>query len=410
MRSPCASGSARRPERRARRSLAAPPAASARLQQREVVQHVELQDLHRRLAAVGGDVDQVVPVGLQRGLGDDVEIGDDVALARDEEARADRGLAGLALQHGADLHQLRARLLVDLARRQRDRRRRAGRGAAGAGAAASAGARRPGAAARRRERAASDGGAAPKIAHAPIDGSNASSERHDLVVLRVRRRAFDAGALLQSSPRLVGAHPSTTTGDKHATPPPHPRRRSPRRPSLGLPALARAQAVEKPKLTIAVGGKNLLYYLPLTIAETQGYFKAEGLDVTIADFAGGSRALQALVGGSADVVSGAFEHTINMQVKGQRLRAFVLQGRAPQIVLGINPKTMPNFKSIGRPEGQEDRRHGAGLVHQRPRQLRARQGRPQAERRLDHRRRRRQRRGRGDALGPDRRDHATSIR
>jgi NitT/TauT family transport system substrate-binding protein len=34
-----------------------------------------------------------------------------------------------------------------------------------------------------------------------------------------------------------------------------------------------------------------------------------------------------------------------MQVKGQRLRAFALQGRAPQIVLGINPKTMSGYKS-----------------------------------------------------------------
>ena len=122
---------------------------------------------------------------------------------------------------------------------------------------------------------------------------------------------------------------------------------------IALPALVHAQGVEKPRLTIAVGGKNLLYYLPLTIAESLGYFKAEGLDVTIADFAGGSRALQALVGGSADVVSGAFEHTINMQVKGQHLRAFVLQGRAPQIVLGINPKTMPNFKSVAELKGKK---------------------------------------------------------
>jgi NitT/TauT family transport system substrate-binding protein len=114
---------------------------------------------------------------------------------------------------------------------------------------------------------------------------------------------------------------------------------------LAAPALLRAQALEKPKLSIAVGGKNLLYYLPLTIAEQRGYFKAEGLDVTIVDFAGGARALQAVVGGSADVVSGAFEHTVNMQFKGQRLRAFVLQGRAPQIVLGINPKTMAAYKT-----------------------------------------------------------------
>ena len=112
------------------------------------------------------------------------------------------------------------------------------------------------------------------------------------------------------------------------------------------PAIVRAQSASKAKVSIAVGGKNLLYYLPLTVAEQLGYFQAEGLDVTISDFAGGSKALQSVVGGSADVASGAFEHTLAMQQKGVRLRAFVLQGRAPQIVLGINPKTMPNFKSV----------------------------------------------------------------
>ena len=122
---------------------------------------------------------------------------------------------------------------------------------------------------------------------------------------------------------------------------------------LAAPRLALSQALEKPKLSIAVGGKNLLYYLPLTIAEQRGYFKAEGLDVSIVDFAGGARALQAVVGGSADVVSGAFEHTVNMQHKGQRLRAFVLQGRAPQIVLGINPKTMAGYKTAADLKGKK---------------------------------------------------------
>ncbi|WP_127998240.1 ABC transporter substrate-binding protein [Piscinibacter defluvii] len=122
---------------------------------------------------------------------------------------------------------------------------------------------------------------------------------------------------------------------------------------LAAPALVRAQALEKPKLTIAVGGKNLLYYLPLTIAESLGFFKAEGLDVTVADFAGGSQALRAVVGGSADVVSGAFEHTLNMQAKGQPMRAFVLQGRAPQIVLGVNPKTLPAYKSLADLKGKK---------------------------------------------------------
>ena len=87
--------------------------------------------------------------------------------------------------------------------------------------------------------------------------------------------------------------------------------------ALVLATSAGAQAPEKKKITIAVGGKSLFYYLPLTVAERKGYFKEEGLEVEIPDFAGGARALQALVGGSADMVSGAYEHTINMAAKKQ---------------------------------------------------------------------------------------------
>lgn len=123
--------------------------------------------------------------------------------------------------------------------------------------------------------------------------------------------------------------------------------------AIAAPALVRAQAIEKPRVSVAVGGKNLLYYLPLTVAETLGYFKAEGLDAQIVDFAGGSQALRAVVGGSADVVSGAFEHTVNMQSKGQRMRAFVLQGRAPQIVLAVNTRTMRDFKSVADLKGRK---------------------------------------------------------
>ncbi len=123
--------------------------------------------------------------------------------------------------------------------------------------------------------------------------------------------------------------------------------------AAALPAGVLAQSLERKKITIAVGGKNLLYYLPLTIAEQLKYFQAEGLDVEIVDFAGGARALQAVVGGSADVVSGAFEHTLNMQAKGQPMRAFVLQGRAPQIVLGVSTKTMANYKTLADLKGKK---------------------------------------------------------
>ena len=123
--------------------------------------------------------------------------------------------------------------------------------------------------------------------------------------------------------------------------------------SLGLPALAADTKPEKSKVAIAVGGKASFYYLPLTIAEQLGYFKAEGLEVEISDFAGGARALQAVVGGSADVVSGAYEHTINLQNKGQMFQAFVLQGRAPQIALGVSAKTMAHYKTVADLKGKK---------------------------------------------------------
>lgn len=110
-------------------------------------------------------------------------------------------------------------------------------------------------------------------------------------------------------------------------------------------SVVQAQAPEKKKLTIAVGGKNLFYYLPLTIAERNGYFKDEGLDVEIPDFAGGAKALQALVGGSADMVSGAFEHTINMQAKKQPIRAVVLQASYSSIVLLLPKDKAAKYKS-----------------------------------------------------------------
>ena len=107
---------------------------------------------------------------------------------------------------------------------------------------------------------------------------------------------------------------------------------------------AGAQAPEKKKITIAVGGKSLFYYLPLTVAERKGYFRDEGLEVEIPDFAGGAKALQALVGGSADMVSGAYEHTINMAAKKQPITAIVLQARYSSIVLVLPKDKAAKYK------------------------------------------------------------------
>src|SRR5882757_7755340 len=106
--------------------------------------------------------------------------------------------------------------------------------------------------------------------------------------------------------------------------------------TIAAPYVALAQPKpEKTKVVLAVGGKSALYYLSLTIAETKGFFKEAGLDVEINDFQGGAKSLQALMGGSADVVAGAYEHTIRMQQRGQEIMGFALIGRGMQLAIGL---------------------------------------------------------------------------
>jgi NitT/TauT family transport system substrate-binding protein len=115
---------------------------------------------------------------------------------------------------------------------------------------------------------------------------------------------------------------------------------------VSLAAVQVQAQVEKRDVHIAVGGQASLYYLPLTIAERLGYFKDEGINLKISDFSGGAVSLRAVVGGSADVVSGAYEHTISLQSKKQYFQAFVAQGRLPQIAFGVASGKAGSVKSF----------------------------------------------------------------
>ncbi len=118
--------------------------------------------------------------------------------------------------------------------------------------------------------------------------------------------------------------------------------------SVALPAVQAQPA----RVTVAVGGQGVLYHLPLTIAQQLGFFAAEGLSVEIRDYPGGALALQAVQAGAADVCSGAYEHTIRMQGLGQMYRAFVLQGRAPQLALGVSSRALPHYRQWGDLKGR----------------------------------------------------------
>jgi len=118
---------------------------------------------------------------------------------------------------------------------------------------------------------------------------------------------------------------------------------------LGALALLCGQAVAKDGLkhvSVAVGGAGCLCYLPTMLAHQIGEYEKAGLDVELINFKGGSQALTAVLGGSADVVSGYYDHCVNLAAKNQPMQAFVTYDRYPGLVLVVSPKHGEEVHSI----------------------------------------------------------------
>jgi NitT/TauT family transport system substrate-binding protein len=122
--------------------------------------------------------------------------------------------------------------------------------------------------------------------------------------------------------------------------------------SLALSANAQQPKLDA-KVQLAVGGKSALFYLPLTVTERLGYFKDEGLNVEISDFQGGAKSLQALIGGSADVVTGAYDHVVQMHAKNQPITALVELGRFPGYALGVVSAKAQSYHSAADLKGMK---------------------------------------------------------
>ncbi len=126
---------------------------------------------------------------------------------------------------------------------------------------------------------------------------------------------------------------------------------------LGIYGCSRpaARATEKTAIRMAVGGQTQFIYLPLTLADQLGYFKDEGLSMTISDLRGGSEALAAMMGGSVDMVTGFYEHTIRAGAQGKRLVMVALFDRYPGLVLMVGKQHWSEVHTIkdlvGKPVG-----------------------------------------------------------
>lgn len=117
---------------------------------------------------------------------------------------------------------------------------------------------------------------------------------------------------------------------------------------------AGSPALEKKEIAISVGGSiSQMNKVAYFVALNRKYFEQEGLTIDSTAFASGTAALQSLVGGSADVVEGAYEHTLRMQTKGINLTCLVPYGRYPGNVLVVRKSEADKIRKIADLRGKK---------------------------------------------------------
>ncbi len=114
--------------------------------------------------------------------------------------------------------------------------------------------------------------------------------------------------------------------------------------ALGL--MSGVAVAQQMKVTIAIGGAACLCYLPTVLAKHLGEYEKAGVNAEMVDFKGGSQALTAVLGGSADVVSGYFDHCVNLAAKNQHMQSFIVYDRYPGFALVVSPKQTGTIKSV----------------------------------------------------------------
>ena len=100
------------------------------------------------------------------------------------------------------------------------------------------------------------------------------------------------------------------------------------------------------QLKIMVGGLSKQIYLPNMLTQQLGYFKEQGLDVTLIDEASGQSSENEVLAGQVDGGSGSYNHTIELQAAGKQMQSVVLLNVAPGEAEIVSAKAAAQIHSV----------------------------------------------------------------
>src|SRR5438552_13150360 len=100
------------------------------------------------------------------------------------------------------------------------------------------------------------------------------------------------------------------------------------------------------QVKIMVGGLSKQIYLPNMLTQQLGYFKQEGLDVTLIDEASGQSSENQVLAGQVDAGSGSYNHTLELQAAGKQMQSVVLLNVAPGEAEVVSTKAASQIHSV----------------------------------------------------------------
>jgi len=93
-------------------------------------------------------------------------------------------------------------------------------------------------------------------------------------------------------------------------------------------------------------------FLPVRVSQTLGYFTEDGLAVETSEVVGGTKAMQALLGGSVDVAFASISDAVQLAAEGRDVRSFLLFYTRPTAALAVAPALSGTIRTIGDLKGR----------------------------------------------------------
>lgn len=105
-------------------------------------------------------------------------------------------------------------------------------------------------------------------------------------------------------------------------------------------------APQPPHIRIGIGAQQSVSQVPVYLAERLGYFHESGIDAELVEFPGASKGMEALLGGSIDVLSAYYSQVLQLREQGRDLKAFLSIHDSLLVALAVAPGSASKIRSV----------------------------------------------------------------